>query len=120
MLPKSQRLNLRTSFKWVRSGKRAETPNLVLFHRMGENQGALVGVSISSKVFKKAQERNRAKRLASQAIQQLYPSLLKNLNLVIMPKGSILQAKGEDLVKELTSVFGKIDKDRSNGIEARG
>jgi ribonuclease P protein component len=108
MLKKSQRLNLKTSFKWVRSGRRDETPNLILFSKLGDNSTALVGISLSSKIFKKSHDRNRARRLASQAIQNLYTSLLKGLNLVIMPKDSVLQAQVGDLEAELTEVLGKM------------
>src|SRR4051812_32976814 len=105
MLPKSQRLNLRKDFKSIRSGKRAETSNLILFYKFGENQAALVGISMSSKVFKKAHDRNRARRLAATAVQATYPNLINSLNLVIMPKESILQAKIEDLEKELSEAI---------------
>jgi ribonuclease P protein component len=104
MLPKSQRLNLKKSFNFVAAGKRVETPTMSVLFREGENELPLVGIALTTKYFKKAVLRNRAKRLASTAIQPLYPSLRKNLNLVIMPRGKILDQKVETLTKELKDV----------------
>jgi ribonuclease P protein component len=108
MLPKFQRLNLTKDFKFVRSGTRRETANFIIFFRSSENVNPLVGIANSSKVFKKAHDRNRARRLAAQAVQNVYPNLSNSLNLVIMPKVSVLQASVEDLEKELVGVFGKV------------
>jgi len=104
MLPKSQRLNLSKSFKFVQAGKRVETPSLKVMFKSGENETALVGVALTKKAFKLATERNRVKRLVSTAIQSLYPSLRKNLNLVIMPKAQALERSVDQLKGELENV----------------
>ena len=101
MLRKSQRLNLKTSFKLVQSGRRTETPSLRLMWRSGESEMPLVGIALTKASFRKAHERNRAKRLAATAIQQLYPRLRKGLNLVIMPKAGILAKSADQLISEL-------------------
>jgi len=101
MLPRSKRLNLKKDFKWVSSGKRIETENLKLFINSGSSETCLVGISLSKKNFGKATDRNRAKRLASAAIEQLYSTLPKKLNLIIMPKTKILEISKEVLIKEL-------------------
>src|SRR5437870_2063461 len=67
MLPLSQRLNLKTDFKWVASGKKLETKYLKLFIRLGENQIPRIGIALSTKSFKKATQRNRARRVVSHA-----------------------------------------------------
>jgi len=72
--------------------------------REGENEVPLIGIALTTKYFKKATLRNRAKRLVSTAIQTLYPRLRKGLNLVIMPKSQILDKKPEQLVEELKNV----------------
>ena len=107
MLPKSQRLNLKTDFKWVAAGKKIESRHLKLFIRLGENKTPRVGIAVSSRIFKKATERNRAKRLVSQAFQStIYPlreasHLPSTINIVALPKTSILSVKSADLAKEL-------------------
>ncbi len=101
MLPKSQRLNLKKDFKWVRSGKELNTKYLRLFVRLGQNETPLVGIASSSKTFKEAVDRNRARRLTSAALEVLYPRLEKRVNLIALPKSAILGVKSGDVLLEL-------------------
>lgn len=109
MLPKSQRLNLKTDFKWVASGKKLEGKYFKLFIRMGENNKPRVGIALSSKTFKKATERNRAKRLLSQAFQAtILPfggPLPSNINIVALPKPGIVSVKSADVLLDLEEVL---------------
>jgi ribonuclease P protein component len=101
MLPKTSRLNLSKSFKSVASGKRFEKPLFKGFYKYSESPLPLVGIALSKGNFKKAHDRNRAKRLTSQALQELYSSLPKGINLVIMPKQVILESSAEEIKQEL-------------------
>lgn len=65
----------------------------------------MVGIALKKAVFKKAHDRNFARRLTSRAVETLYPNLPNNLNLVIMPKTTVFNASVESLVKELQNVF---------------
>lgn len=105
MLPRENRLNLKKDFKWVASGKKLENKYLKLFIRMGENEKAKVGIALSSKNFKKAVERNRAKRLISQAFQRIYPSLPENINIVALPKFGVLGVKSSDVLLDLETAL---------------
>lgn len=104
MLPKPQRLNLKKTFKWVAAGRKTETLSLKLFYRAGNNPQALVGIATSKNYFKKSHQRNRAKRLASKAVEEVYPTLPNNLNLVIMPKAEILEKSSQEVSEELKNV----------------
>lgn len=101
MLPRSKRLNLKKDFKRIVSGKRVETLYFKLFFKPGLNTTPLIGISLSKKDFKLATERNRARRLASKMVEDIYESLPKGMNLIIMPKAQILNSKSEDLSAEL-------------------
>ena len=103
MLPKSQRLNLKTDFKWVASGKMLETKYLKLFIRFGENTQPKIGIALSGKNFKKAVERNRARRLISTAFQALYSNLPSSINIVALPKPGVLSVKSGDVLSDLES-----------------
>lgn len=105
MLPKSQRLNLKKDFKWVASGKKLESKYLKLFIREGENQTARIGIALSSKNFKKATDRNRAKRVTSQAFQSLYLNLPNNTNIVALPKTGMDKVKSSDLLLDLEALL---------------
>lgn len=63
-----------------------------------------VGIAMKTADFKKAHDRNRARRLASAAVEKFYPYLRKGLNLVIMPKPGALKKTSEELLEELRHV----------------
>ncbi len=65
----------------------------------------LVGISLAKKTFKLATQRNKARRIASKAVEEIYERLPKGMNLIIMPKAQILSAKSEDLSLELKNVL---------------
>lgn len=105
MLPKTARLNLSQEFKKVASGKRLETPNLVIFRKEDLNELPLVGIAVSKKTLSLAVARNRAKRLVAVAVYAIYPTLPKNLKLVIMPKASVLKCSSAQLEEELSQAL---------------
>lgn len=107
MLSKSKRLNLKKDFKWVVAGKKLEGKYLKLFIKTGENNLARVGIATSSKTFKKSTERNRARRLVAEAFQATYNNLPDTINIVALPKVSILNVKSKDVLLDL----GKLLKD---------
>ena len=102
MLPKPARLNLKKDFKWVASGKPLDTKFAKLFFRMGENQTPRIGIASSSKTFKKATDRNRARRLISAALQSIFYYLPSNINILALPKQAALSVKSGDILLELT------------------
>ena len=101
MLPKSQRLNLKKDFKWAAAGKKLETKYLKIFVKLGDNELPRVGIAVASKVFKKAVERNRARRLTSAVFEALYSSLSERINILALPKAGILNVKSGDLLLDL-------------------
>lgn len=88
-------------------GKKLETKYLKLFLKQGENQIAKVGIAVSSKYFKKATERNRARRLASAAFENLYLNLPNSINIVALPKVSINEVQSQDVLSDLEAVLKK-------------
>lgn len=105
MLPKPQRLNLKKDFKWVAAGEKLETKYLRLFVKSGDNETARVGIAGSSKTFKKATDRNRARRLASSAFEALYSKLPSAANIVALPKSTIINVKSELVLLDLTATL---------------
>jgi ribonuclease P protein component len=101
MLAKTSRLNLKKDFKWVVAGKPLDTKYVKLFLRVGENTTPKVGIANSSKTFKKAVDRNRARRLVSAALESLYSELSPTINIVALPKTPILGVKSGDVLLEL-------------------
>lgn len=101
MLPKPQRLNLSKDFKWMTTGKKLETKFIKLFIKPGDNQTPRVGIAASGKSFKKATDRNRARRLTSAAFEALYASLPKNINILALPKAMVINVKSQDVLLDL-------------------
>lgn len=108
MLPKSKRLNLKTDFKWVSSGKKIETKYMKLFLKTGENPpagGPRIGIAVSSQVFKKATQRNRAKRLVSASFESTIHNLPTTVSIVALPKAGILDVKSSDVLSDLKNAL---------------
>lgn len=98
MLPKPSRLNLKNDFKWVASGKKIDTKFAIIFIKNGSNKLPKIGVATSSKYFKNATDRNRAKRVVSSAIEVLYPKFPDNINIVVLPKSNVTSVKSQDVL----------------------
>lgn len=109
MLSKDKRLNLKKDFKWVASGKKMETQYLKIFTRTGDNQSPRVGIANSSKVFKNATDRNRARRIVSAALESLYERLPNNINIVVLPKQGVIEVKSGLVLLDLEETL-KNDK----------
>lgn len=101
MLPKQKRLNLKKDFKWVASGKKLETKYLKLFVKVGDNQMPRIGIAVSGKSFKKATQRNRARRLVSAAFESIYSKLPSAINIVALPKARVIDVKSQDVLFDL-------------------
>lgn len=107
MLSKDRRLNLAKDFKWVVTGRKLESRYLKLFIKEGHNETTKVGVASSGKIFKKASLRNRARRLASVALETLYDSFSPGVNILALPKEGILKVKSKDVLEDLKETLRK-------------
>lgn len=101
MLPTAKRLNLKKDFKWVASGKKIESKFAKIFIKIGENSFPRIGIATSGKVFKKATDRNRSKRLISKAFEILYPTLPSDINIVALPKDGVINVKSDEVLQDL-------------------
>lgn len=74
---------------------------------MGENNQPRVGIAVSSSLFKKAHDRNKARRVVSSAFQSLYSLFPSHLNIVALPKRGILGVKSGDALLDLEETLIK-------------
>ncbi len=116
MLPHPQRLNLKKDFKWVVSGKFLDFKFAKIYIKLGDNKDPKFGIAISSKNFKQATDRNRARRIMSSAIQPLYSRFPQSLNMILLPKTAILSVKSGDVLLELEQKLeeAKLINEKSN------
>lgn len=105
MLAKPKRLNLKTDFKFVASGKKLDSPLVTMFIKVGDQPTPRVGIALNSKIFKKAYERNRVRRVVSAAFESLYSRLPESINIVALPKGRVLGVKSGDLLLEIEAAL---------------
>lgn len=105
MLPKEKRLNLKKDFKWVSSGTKIENNLVKVFYKSNSNECPKIGISLSKKTFKKAVERNRARRLVSKALENMYNKLPGGINIVVLPKEGVLKMSSEELIKSINEIL---------------
>lgn len=116
MLSKENRLNLKTDFKWVASGKRQETRFLKLFLRLGQNSKPRVGIATSSKVLRKAHERNRVRRVVSAAFEAIIILLPYNINIVVLPKANALEVKSGEILEDMKESLKEVINEKNDTI----
>ncbi|MCL4366759.1 ribonuclease P protein component [Patescibacteria group bacterium] len=107
MLSKDKRLNISRSFQWVINGQKIEDQLLSLYFRLGDNDQPKVGVAISAKKIKTAVARNKTKRLIMQSLSGLYTKLLKNTNILVMPKIDLAGKDQNNIQKNIELLLQK-------------
>lgn len=105
MLARFKRLNLKKDFKWVSFGKKTDSKYARLLIRFGDNQSPRIGIATVSKIFTKSNERQRAKRVLSSVFESIYLKLPKNINIVALPKASIVGVKSSTVLLDLQGVL---------------
>ncbi len=105
MLPRSSRLNLTKTFKWVAGGRRVVSEYTTLFYRFGDNQGAKVGIALTSKIFNKSTQRNRAKRRTAVFFEKNLKYLPGNINIVVLPKQGVLEVESDLLAQDMVQAL---------------
>lgn len=87
MLPKNHRLNLAHSFRSLKRDSRAiQTPFFTILYRVNQTQEqAKIGFVVSNKIGK-AVERNRARRLLREVVQNNLEKVPKGLEMVLVAK----------------------------------
>ena len=89
------------------SGQKFSNSCFRLFIRRGENTSPLIGIATSKDVFKKATERNRARRLVSTGFEALYNKLPGGVNIVAMPRSTVLELTSAQVTKVLEEILRK-------------
>lgn len=114
MLPKSKRLNLKKDFTWVALGKRYSNNLVKIFFRFGDNGEPRIGIATSKSVFKKAVDRNRARRLLSKGFEGLYDTLPQKINIVAMPQEEISKSDSKQVEQALKDILRRLCYEKDN------
>ncbi|MDO8639178.1 MAG: ribonuclease P protein component, partial [Candidatus Daviesbacteria bacterium] len=97
-------------FRWVASVKRLENNLVKLFLKVSPQsdtgfQQPKIGISLSKNTFKRAVDRNRARRLVSKGFENLYNKIPSGLNIIAMPKKGVLQVSSDELTKSINEIL---------------
>ena len=125
-LPKLNRLKHWQDFRHVyRKGIRRHSSHLILRavfvcsdQAPNSRSESLFGISISTKVSKKAVQRNLIKRRMKSAIYELLPRIQNGWKVVIVVKSGAVECKYVDFLRELEQLLVK--SKIINGYQRRG
>lgn len=105
MLPKKNKLKKKTDFKRVfDKGKYYSSGFISIKAFKNDLEYSRFGVIVSSKISKKAVERNKIKRRIENSIEETE----KSIDIVIMVKSEILQKTYKEIKEQLLSLLKKL------------
>jgi ribonuclease P protein component len=106
VLPKQNRLPLRTEFKRLRKeGQIFQGKLFGLLLSPSLKTPSRFAFIISTKVHKKAVQRNHARRLLSEAIKEFLPQIKPGFNGVILAKKALIEANLSQIKQEVSVLF---------------
>jgi len=109
VLPKEYRLPLRKELNNLKKKGKIFQGQLfgLLVGLMDKDKNSSFGFIISNKIHKKANKRNRARRLLGEAVYSFLPKVKKGYAVVFLAKKGIIEADFEKIKKEVNLLFGK-------------
>ena len=109
MLPKKYRLHDYQEVEKVKKeGKLYQSPLFgILVFKKDDQTTSRFSFIISTKISKKATERNRAKRVLSEAVRGLLPKVKPGFDAVFLGKKSLIGKNKKEIETEIEMVFRK-------------
>lgn len=109
MLPNKYRLTGKVSFEETKEkGKVYQSESFgVLVYKRNDKKESRLGYVVSTKISKKATERNRTKRLLKKATETYLKRINPGFNILFLAKKNILVKNLKSLEKEIEEVFRK-------------
>lgn len=113
MLPKANRLSNGELAKVKEEGKMQKSGEVAFLFTVVPEEGVKAGIVVSSRVARRATERNRIKRKLREAVRELVPLLKKGSRVVILSRRKVLFIDYRKLVSDLRQAFleaGLVDR----------
>lgn len=108
MLLKKNRLVRRPDFEKVKTkGEKFQSNLFGLLVYPTNNESSRFGFVISTKLSKKAVERNRVKRILREQVRLLLPRIKPGFDVVFLGKKAILESNQEEIGSEIKRLFKK-------------
>ncbi len=109
MLPFKNRIKKKNDFKKIlERGEVVYSEMMVVkILKNGPSDETRFGFIVSKKVSKKANERNKIKRILREQIRQILPATEKGYDIVVVAKKEILKRGSEEIGFEIKNLFNK-------------
>ena len=104
MLPKASRLS-RAEAEVLKNGKSVFMTLLSL--RLIPATKTQISVSVPKKIAKSAVDRNRIRRRAYSALEQIIPTINRPAKMMLFPKAIFRTLPQEEIIKEIRNAFTK-------------
>ncbi|MFA6429514.1 MAG: ribonuclease P protein component [Patescibacteria group bacterium] len=119
MLPRPQRLRKMKDFALLsQKGRPVFGPFFTLRFRQS-TEPTRVGFVVSTKIFKRANKRNRIKRRLREALRATMEFWPKNMDLLFVAKPETLDADFQDIVASVKRTFEKIPEAMTKPLKPR-
>jgi ribonuclease P protein component len=105
MLAKEKRLNVKKEFTRVAGGKKIDHPFVKLFFIIEGQNIPKIGLALSGNYFKKAVDRNKAKRVISTGFEKLYQQIVPGAKIIAMPKTEVLKLNSGEILSNLEKLL---------------
>lgn len=108
MLPSLNRLPSPETRKVLREGRRISLPEFQLVYRKKTSEPSRFTVIVSTKIAKRATQRNRLKRLIRESLQHILPDLKSNLDGVVIVRKNFSESTQVEIQEKVKSLLEKI------------
>ncbi len=105
MLPKKHRINKKTFEEILKKGKNFSSDCLYIKMLPIPEKHSIFAFVVSSKVARKAVDRNKIKRRARHIIKKMLPKIEKGLGVIIFLKKGAEKMTFSELEKEINDIF---------------
>jgi len=109
MLPKNNRLTSRKDFSDLKkSGRKYQSLSFALLYKENNQASCRFGIIVSTRISKKATERNKAKRKLRETFFKILPRLSGNFDFLFLTKTDILNRSMSEMEKEVFDLFSRL------------
>lgn len=108
MLKRLYRVTKDKEFQAIyRRGRFQSTALFSINYLPGKKNVSRVGIVVSKKITKKATERNLIKRRIREVVQEIYPTIKNNYDIVISVKKPVMDANFDTIKTTIKDMFTK-------------
>lgn len=109
MLPKNNRLTSRFDYaKLKKTGRKYQSLSFALLYQENNHLPCRFGVIVSTRISRKATQRNKIKRQLREVLFKLIPRLLPGFDFLFLTKTNIVGKSVPEIEKEVFDLFNRL------------